>query len=118
MFILLAAQYTCWMQGCKIQGEVDLPRGNQEQGLAYVYLGHSPSHAGSVALVHNPRTGLISPQYHVVVDDVFSTVPSLREGTVPSNWEELVVNTREKSADGFYDITKTWFDADQSDPHV
>ena len=54
----------------------------------------------------------------MVFDDIFSTVPILRAGTVPSNWEELVVNTREKSADGFYDITKTWFDADQSDPHV
>ena len=36
-----------------------------------IYLGHSPSHAGSVALVLNPKTGLISPQFHVVVDDDF-----------------------------------------------
>jgi hypothetical protein len=34
-----------------------------------IYLGHSPSHAGSVALVLNPRTGLVSPQFHVVIDD-------------------------------------------------
>ena len=82
-----------------------------------IYLGHSPSHAGSVALVLNPRTGLVSPQFHVVIDDDFSTVPSLRAGTVPSNWKELVDNTREKSADGFYDITKTWFEADHDDSH-
>ena len=50
-----------------------------------MYLGHSPSHAGNVALVLNPKTGLISPQFHVVVDDDFSTVPSLRSGTVPAN---------------------------------
>ena len=31
---------------------------------------------------------------------------------MPSNWKELVDNTRGKSADGFYDITKTWFEAD------
>ena len=36
-----------------------------------IYLGHSPSHAGSVALVLNPRTGLVSPQFHVVIDDDF-----------------------------------------------
>ena len=40
-----------------------------------VYLGHSPFHAGSVALVFNPSTGRVSPQYHVVFDDEFSTVP-------------------------------------------
>ena len=36
-----------------------------------IYLGHSPSQAGSVALVLNPRTGLVSPQFHVVIDDDF-----------------------------------------------
>ncbi len=34
-----------------------------------VYLGHSPFHAGSVALVFNPKTRQVSPQYHVVFDD-------------------------------------------------
>ena len=47
-----------------------------------IYVGHSPLHAGSVALVLNPKTGLVSPQYHVVFDDDFSTVPSLRSGVV------------------------------------
>ena len=36
-----------------------------------IYLGHSPSHAGSVALVMNPKTGLVSPQFHLVFDDSF-----------------------------------------------
>ena len=40
-----------------------------------VYLGHSPFHAGNVALVWNPTTVRESPQYHVVFDDNFSTVP-------------------------------------------
>ena len=39
-----------------------------------VYLGHSPSHARSVALVLNPRTGHVSPQFHVKFDDFFETV--------------------------------------------
>ena len=48
-----------------------------------IYLGHSPSHAGSVALVMNPKTGLVSPQFNLVFDDNFETVPQLRAGTVP-----------------------------------
>lgn len=55
-----------------------------------VYLGHSSFHAGSVALVFNPRTGRVSPQYHVVFDDTFSTVPYMDAGTVPPNWPDLV----------------------------
>ena len=69
-------------------------------------------------LALNPRTGLVSPQYHIVIGDDFSAVTSLRTDTVPSNWKELVDNTREKSADGFYDITKTWFEADPAPPPI
>ena len=74
-----------------------------------IYLGRSPAHASNVALVLNPKTGLVSPQFHVVFDDDFSTVPHLRKGTVPPNWEKLVVGSRERSAEEFYDLTKTWF---------
>ena len=51
-----------------------------------IYLGHSPSHSGSVALVMNPKTGIVSPQFHLLFDDNFETVPHLRAGTVPENW--------------------------------
>ena len=75
-------------------------------------MGNLPAHAVSVALVLNPRTGLVSSQFHVVVDDDFSTVPSLGNGSVPDNWHQLVCNSREKSTDGFYDVTKTWLTAE------
>ena len=39
-----------------------------------IYLGQSPKHARSVALVLNIKTGLVSPQFHVVFDDMFETV--------------------------------------------
>ena len=39
-----------------------------------VYLGPSPSRARSIALVLNPRTGHVSPQFHVKFDDFFETV--------------------------------------------
>ena len=77
------------------------------RALLGIYVGHSPHHSGSVALVLNPKTGLISPQFHVVFDDDFSTVPHLRSGTVPPNWAELVQNSSHKSTEGFYDVTKT-----------
>jgi hypothetical protein len=54
-----------------------------------VYLGHTPFHAGSVALVLNPSTGRVSPQFHVVFDDEFSTVEYMAARTVPANWPDL-----------------------------
>ena len=48
-----------------------------------VYLGKSPFHAGSVALVWNLNTGRVSPKYHIVFDDHFSTVPFMEAGTIP-----------------------------------
>ena len=50
-----------------------------------IYLGLSPAHAANVALVINPKTGLVSPQFHIVFDDDFTKVPHLRKGTVPPN---------------------------------
>ena len=52
----------------------------------------------------------VSPQYHVVFDDEFTTVPHLRKGTVPKNWADLVENTRERTTEEFYDLSKTWFE--------
>ena len=71
-----------------------------------IYLGHSPSHAGSVALVMNPKTCLVSPQFHLVFNINLETVPHLRAGTIPENWAELVTNSREKGTEGLYDIIK------------
>ena len=62
-----------------------------------VYLGHSPNHAGSVALVLHLRTGLVSPQYHLVFDDEFSTVPYLSSTTEPPNWLTLLQHSCEKT---------------------
>ncbi|MEY3108605.1 MAG: hypothetical protein RL730_956, partial [Actinomycetota bacterium] len=87
----------------------NLPKWEPRARLA-IYVGHSPAHAGSVALVLNPKTGLVSPQFHVVFDDNFSTVPHMRQGTIPSNWEQLVRNSTEMASDRDYDLTRTWFD--------
>ena len=44
-----------------------------------IYLGKSPRHARSVALVLNPRTGNVSPQFHVKFDDLFETVRGVND---------------------------------------
>ena len=38
------------------------------------YLGKSLAHVSSVGLIRNLRTGCISPQFHVVYDNLFQTV--------------------------------------------
>ena len=74
-----------------------------------IYVGHSAIHTGSVALVLHPKTGLVLSQYHFVFDDDISTVPHLWANTVPEIWAELVKNSRVKSVDGCYNVTKTWY---------
>ena len=58
-----------------IQSGQGAPKWKQRSRLG-VYLGPSPKHARSVALVLNPRTGHVSPQFHVKFDDFFETVQS------------------------------------------
>jgi hypothetical protein len=41
-------------------------------------------------MILNLRTGHVSPQFHVVYDNDFTTVPYLRTTTVPPHWAELV----------------------------
>jgi hypothetical protein len=54
-----------------------------------IYLGVSKIHSSLVHLVLNPETGAISPQYHCVFDDTFSTVWS--DGNFDKNlWNNLV----------------------------
>ena len=55
-----------------------------------IYVGRSPSHASTVGLILNPRTGHVSPQFHIVYNDNFTTVPYLRTGKVPPHWADLV----------------------------
>ena len=44
------------------------------RSIRMVMVGHSPKHASTVPFVLNTTTGTITPQFHVVFDDWFSTV--------------------------------------------
>ena len=56
-----------------LQSNQVAPKWKQRARLS-VYLGPSPNHARSVALILNPHTGNVSPQFHVKFDLFFETV--------------------------------------------
>ncbi len=88
IFALLVHHVMCWMIVFNLVLKQFL-NGNQGFGMG-IYVGRSPSHASNVSLVLNPRTGHVSPQFHVVCDYDFTTVSYLRTATVPPHWAELV----------------------------
>ena len=72
-----------------LQGGKKLPRW-QPKSRRGVFVGFSDAHSSDVPLVLNLQTGHISPQFHVVFDDAFSTVASLgEEEPVPPFWNEF-----------------------------
>ena len=82
-----------------------------------VYLGRSPAHVGNVALVLNPSSGHVSPQFHVVFDDDFRLIPALRSNAVPPNWADLVTKSSEATSSPDIDSTKIWFQQHYDSPH-
>ena len=69
-----------------------------------MFLGFSLVHSSLVPLVLNVKTGRISPQYHVVFDDRFSTVNSLRsEDSINEQWARIFKLGREFYLDAEYD---------------
>lgn len=61
-----------------------------ERSRVGIYLGRSPQHSRSVALVLDIKTGLVSPQFHVKMDTAFDTIRQLyREGDGASNHSSL-----------------------------
>lgn len=60
----------------------------EERARVGVYLGPSPRHASSVALVLSLTTGMVSSQYHVEYDEFFETV-RMKDQVIPrSLWQE------------------------------
>ena len=63
------------------------------------YMGVSPLHASTVAVVRNLQTGNLSRQFHVVYDDYFETVHAAAD-KAPKCWPELIRFQRFRS---YYD---------------
>jgi hypothetical protein len=47
-----------------------------------MFVGVSHAHSSNVGCILNLRTGSASPQYYVVYDDLFSTVPNGETGGI------------------------------------
>ena len=77
-----------------MQNGIKLPRWEPRSRRA-LFVGMSPNHSSNVPLVLNLKTGSISPQFHVVFDDFFSTVMSLpEEDNPPADWETIFDESR------------------------
>jgi hypothetical protein len=48
-----------------------------------INIGYSPRHAHSVSLILNLETGLVSPQFHCLYDDMFETTTGTQARSVP-----------------------------------
>jgi hypothetical protein len=59
----------------KLQDGKKLPRWEPRSRLA-MFMGFSAHHAHTIPMVLNLQTGHISPQYHVVHDDWYATIPT------------------------------------------
>jgi hypothetical protein len=76
----------------KLQQGKKFPRW-QPRSRRAVFLGLSQEHSSEVPQVLNLSTGRITTQYHVVFDDLFTTLPSIeREHEPPSHWDELCMD--------------------------
>ena len=62
-----------------------------------LYLGPSPRHARSVALVLSLDTGHVSPQYHVRFDDLFETVTDINK-IIACKWQNKCHFHRDKDS--------------------
>jgi hypothetical protein len=66
------------------------------------FLGFSPDHSSTIGRIRNVSTGNVSPQFHIVYDDYFTSVPNADNGGVEAvvqenvDWESLIEAGRER----------------------
>jgi hypothetical protein len=68
------------------------------------YLGPSPDHSSTIGRILNLVTGSVSPQFHCVYDDLYTTVPNAETGGIldldqfrAESWGKLVESGSERS---------------------
>ena len=60
-----------------------------------MFLGFSNEHSSTVGLILNLKTGAISPQFHIVYDELFTTVSTEFDIDLEENWIDLWKHSRE-----------------------
>jgi hypothetical protein len=101
-----------------LQDAKKLPKWKRRSRCA-VYLGYSKQHSNNVHMVLNLETGKISPQYHLVFDDTFSTVYS--DGQFNADvWNSLVTSNLKLHHDAPSTVPSTFdsVDAPTTDPNA
>jgi hypothetical protein len=75
----------------KLQDGKKLPNWTKRSRCG-VYLGVSPQHHTTVGRILNAETGSISPQYHVVYDELYSSVKGFLTNTVfdAETWDSIL----------------------------
>jgi hypothetical protein len=74
------------------------------------FLGVSPNHSTTIGRILNLRAGHVSPQFHVVYDDLFSTVPNAETGGLfdlerfqSQSWSHLIAVGSERYLEEEFD---------------
>ena len=81
----------------KLQDGKKIPKWNRRSRLGQ-FLGFSDEHSSLVGRVWNLTTNYVSPQYHLVYDDLFQTIfndTKLVDSTVGTVFDELFENERD-----------------------
>ena len=100
--------YPCFVLVARLQsGLCSCPKWELRLRLG-TYVGHSPAHAGTVALILNPRTGHVYLQFYIIINDLFLIVPFMNKSQIPPNWAELVENSCELVTEEQFNLSKTW----------
>ena len=87
----------------KLQDSRKLPK-RSPQAKHGQFLGFSPEHSTQIRLIRNLRTGSITPQYHVVFENLFTTLTNKSpDGTTQEqqivNWKEIIHANSEQFGD-------------------
>ena len=74
-----------------------------------MFVGYPKDHATNIGCLLNVTTKSITPQFHMVYKDYFSTVRN-EENVPPTNWMALLEKMSEHSVNA-PELDKEWFDA-------
>jgi hypothetical protein len=78
----------------KLQDGRKIPKWERRSRAAQ-FLGFLPEHSSLIGVFRNLSTEAVSPQFHVVYDDLFSTVPSHISDDDEAMWVELFTSERD-----------------------
>ena len=109
----------------KLQDGKKIPKWNSRARVGQ-FLGFSEEHSSTVALIRHLRTGHVSPQFHIVVDDNFETVyggemsPGVYDAICNLLWEnnreQYAVDERDSNGDVVYSpppLDDIWLDEEE-----